>query len=249
MKMSMRALRLISSQRLRMLAHMAAAAGALALGVFVARHVAAHGWPFAGAYVPGVVAAGLLFTIAAAFKAWAWQQLFRDGARPTAMSLAAAGGAASVSGLALPGRCDSVVRVAVVRRYPGQACGLGGVLVSLFTLGMIDHAALVPFAAVAAAVAAPTGLAQVAFAAVAVGGLLAAVGVLVLPRVSTTRHAVRFKVGRWATVHAAPPRKAARAWLLVLVSWTLRTAGLFLLLDALSLGGSVSRALVFLCAS
>ena len=245
----MSVLRLLRSRRLRVVVNVAVAACALAVGAFVARHLAAHGWPFADAKLRGVIAAALLFVGAFGCKAWAWRQLFSDDTRPTTMSLVAAGGAASVTGVALPGRCDSIVRVAVVRRYPGQNCGLGGVLVSLFTLGMIDNAALVPFAALAAAFAAPTGFVRLAFAFVAAAGLLAALGVLVLPRLSAQQRVLRFRFGRWAAAHAASPRKAGKAWLLVLVSWTLRGAGLLVLLDALALGGSISHALVFLCAS
>jgi len=245
----MRVVRLFHSRRLRAVANVLGAAAALATAGLLARHFSAVGWPFDEASVSGVAVAGVLFFGAFAFKAWGWQQLFGGEARPTAMSLAAAGGAASVTGLALPGRCDSVVRVAVVRRYPGQKCGLSGVLISLFTLGLIDNAALVPFAALAAAVAAPTGLVRLAFVGVAAAGLVAAGFVLVLPRLSATRRVLRFRLGRWAADHAAPPRRAVKAWLLVLVSWTLRGAALLVLLDALALGGSISRALVFLCAS
>jgi hypothetical protein len=245
----MRLVRLFHSRCLLAALNVAAAAGALALGVLLTRHFASAGWPFEEAKLSSVAVAGALFIGAFAFKAWGWQQLFSAEARPTAMSLAAAGGAASVTGLALPGRCDSVVRVAVVRRYPGQRCGLSGVLVSLFTLGLIDNAALVPFAGVAAGVAAPTGLVRAAFALVASAGLVAAAFVLALPRLSARRRVARFRLGRWAADHAAPPRKAAKAWLLVLLSWTLRGAALLVLLHALALGGSFSRALAFLCAS
>jgi hypothetical protein len=74
------------------------------------------------------------------------------------MALAAAGGAASVTGIALPGRFDELVRVAVVRRYPGSCAGVGGVCLSLLLLGLIDSAALAPLAALSAGVVATTGL-------------------------------------------------------------------------------------------
>jgi hypothetical protein len=244
----MRFVRPFASRRARVVFKLLAAFGAVALGAVLVRHFAEHGWPLADANLFGVVAAGGLFVGAFAFKAWGWQQLFRREGRPAALVLAAAGGAASVTGLALPGRCDSLVRVAVVRRYPGQRCGLSGVLISLFTLGLIDNAALVPFAAVAAAVSAPTGLVRIAFVVVALTGVLAAVAVLALPRLSAIPRVVRLSVGRSVTAHAAPPRKAVKAWLLVAVSWSLRGAALIVLLDAVSLG-SISHALVFLCAS
>jgi hypothetical protein len=245
----MRFLRPFASRRARVVLKVLAAAGTVALGALLAWHFAEHGWPLAGAKVPGVLAAGGLFVAAFAFKAWGWQQLFNREARPTALVLAAAGGAASVTGLALPGRCDTLVRIAVVRRYRGKRGGLGSVLVSLFTLGLIDNAALVPFAAVAAAFAAPSGLVRLAFIVVACAGLLAAVAVHALPRLSAMRHVVRFRLGGKLAAHAASPRRALKAWLFVVVSWTLRGAALLFLLDAVALGGSFSHALVFLCAS
>lgn len=244
----MRFLRPFASRPARLVIKVLAALGTIGFAALLARHFAEHGWPLAEANLPGVLAAGGLFVAAFAFKAWGWQQLFSRDARPTALVLAAAGGAASVTGLALPGRCDSLVRIAVVRRYRGESGGLSSVLISLFTLGLIDNAAFVPFAAVAAAFAAPSGLVRLAFFVVACTGLLAAAAVLALPRLAAIRHVVRFRLGGRLTAHAASPRRAFKAWLLVVVSWTLRGAALLVLLDAVALG-SFSHALVFLCAS
>ena len=82
----------------------------------VARHFARTGWPLhrANFWLVGLAAIVMLGAYAA--KAWGWQRLFRQGHRPAVLTLAAAGGAASVGGIALPGRCDEVIRVAVVRR-------------------------------------------------------------------------------------------------------------------------------------
>ncbi len=88
-----------------------------------------------------------------AAKAWGWQHLFRTGQRPAVLTLAAAGGAASVGGIALPGRCDEVIRFAVVRRCRRRRVSFGAVALSLFLLGLLDSAALAPLASVAAGVA------------------------------------------------------------------------------------------------
>ena len=97
--------------------------------------------------------ATILFLIAFAFKAWGWQRLFSSGERPSVVTLAAAGGAASVGGIALPGRCDDVIRVAIVRRCRRRRrASIGAVALSLFLLGLLDSAALAPLAYAAALV-------------------------------------------------------------------------------------------------
>ena len=95
--------------------------------------------------------AALIFVGAYAAKAWGWQRLFSDEQRPAVLTLAAAGGAASVGGIALPGRCDEVIRVAVVRRCRRRTASFGAVVLSLFVLGLIDSAAMTPLAAIALA--------------------------------------------------------------------------------------------------
>ena len=242
-------LRVFASRRARVAFNVVSLAVGLVIAILLTRHFVEHGWPLAQAEVLGVVAAAALFVAAFVFKAWGWQRLFIADARPPAIALGAAGGAASVTGLALPGRFDEVVRVAVVRRYRGRHGGIGGVLLSLFALGLIDNAALVPFAAVAAGIAAPTGLVRAGLLLVAFAGVLAALVVLALPRLSAIRRVVRYRLGRWLGAHAAPPRQTVTAWALVLVSWTLRAVALVILLDALALGFSIPLALVFLCAS
>ena len=79
--------------------------------LMTARHFIQNGWPLGHANVLGVLGAGALFLGAYGFKAWGWQRLFRHDQRPGTLALAAAGGAATVTGLALPGRADEVVRI------------------------------------------------------------------------------------------------------------------------------------------
>src|SRR5438874_1521461 len=109
-----RARRLAGSRRVRIALNTVFVSGALAAAALTMLHFAHSGWPLANADPLLVVAAGILFLFAYAFKAWGWQRLFAEGERPQALTLAAAGGAASVGGVALPGRFDEAIGVAGV---------------------------------------------------------------------------------------------------------------------------------------
>ena len=220
---------------------------ALALALVAARHFAAVGWPLGGADVSLVAGAGLLFVLAYGFKAFGWHRLFAPHERPRALALAAAGGAASVTGAALPGRFDDVVRIAVVRRYPGCRSGVRSLCFSLFLLGLIDAAALAPLASAAAAISDSSVAVRATLAVVAFGGLGASVLVLVLPRLACDQRVVRFPLARWVGERATPRREASWAWLLVSLSWLVRALGLLLLLSALGVSLSFPLAIAFLC--
>jgi uncharacterized membrane protein YbhN (UPF0104 family) len=223
--------------------------GALVAAALTMLHFIHSGWPLASADPLLVVAAGVLFLFAYAFKAWGWQRLFPAEQRPEALTLAAAGGAASVGGVALPGRFDEAIRIAVVRRLPGKkTAGIGAICLTLIVVGLLDSAALAPMASVAAA-ASHSGGVQVGFALVAAAGVAAAALVLSLPRIARLQFVSRWKVGRWLREHTACRRSASQAWLLISVSWALRGVAVFVLLNALAIGGSFTLALAFLCAS
>ena len=223
----------------------------LGLGAIVltTRHFAATGWPIHDANAWLVLVAGELFLLAYGLKAWGWQCLFARDRRPRVLTLAAAGGAASVGGVALPGRFDEMVRIAVVRRCRGGKTSIGAVGLSVVLLGLLDSAALAPLASVAAAVSAPSAMFRVGLAVVAAAGVAAAALVLLLPRFAGHPRVARFRVAGWAREHAACPRAAVTAWTLVAASWVLRGLALFVLLKALSMGASLPLALAVLCAS
>lgn len=222
---------------------------AVAVGLLVARHFARTGWPLHRANFWLVALAAMIFLAAYAAKAWGWQRLFRRGERPAVLTLAAAGGAASVGGIALPGRCDEVIRVAVVRRCRRKRASIGAVALSLFLLGLLDSAALTPLASVALAVAHVGGWMQIGLVVVAVAGVGAAGLVLSLPRLSRLQRLQRFRMARWVGENATPPREAAWAWGAVVTSWLLRSLATFVLLAALGLGTDFALALAFVCAA
>jgi len=206
---------------------------AVTISVLAARHFADVGWPFAGADIRLVAAAGLLFLLAYAFKAYGWHRLFAPHERPKPLALGAACGAASVTGAALPGRFDDVVRVAVVRRATGGRAGVAPVCLSLFMLGLIDTAALMPLAGTAAATADASVAVRAVLGVVAFAGFGAAIVIAVLPRLLASGRLLRFRIARWLGERVVSPRDAWQAWVLVLASWITRAFGLFLLLHAL----------------
>jgi hypothetical protein len=220
----------------------------LVVAVFSTRRFVHGGWPLHHADPVLVAGAALLFLIAYAFKAWGWQRLFAKHERPGAGALAAAGGAACVGGIALPGRVDDAIRIAVVRRFPGTRTGLGALGISLIVLGMLDNAALTPLASVAA-VDADSWTVRAGFGVVAGAGVLAAVVIALLPRATSWPQVTRFRLGRWLGGHTHCTSEACAAWVLVSVSWALRGTAVFLLLNALSMTSSFPLALAFLCAS
>src|SRR5207249_4087659 len=154
-----------------------------------------------------------------------WQRLFLVGERPTAHALAMAGGAACVGGIALPGRVDDAIRIAIVKRYPGTKTGLGTLGVSLIVLGMLDNAALTPMASVAAA-GSSHWTTRAGFAVVAAAGIAAAAVVAFLPQIARLPFVTRWRFGRWLAEHMHCTKEAWAAWLLISVSWSLRGLGL-----------------------
>ena len=244
----MPSLSLLSDKRFQLLLNGGFGVVLLVVAVFSTRHFLHGGWPLHHADPVLVAASALLFLIAYAFKAWGWQRLFAKHERPGAGALAAAGGAACVGGVALPGRLDDAIRIAVVRKFPGTRAGLGALGISLIVLGMLDNVALTPLASVAAADA-DSWTVRTGFAVVAGAGVLAAVVIALLPRATGWRQVKRFRFGRWMGGHTHCNREACAAWVLVSVSWALRGTAVFLLLNALSMRSSFPLALAFLCAS
>jgi hypothetical protein len=221
---------------------------ASALAFLAARHFATTSWPLSSGDPGLLVAAGLLLLLAHALKALGWVRLLRPHERPTPLALAAGNGSASVAGLVLPGRFDDAIRIAVVRRYPACPVGVRALALSLVMLGLIDSAALAPFAFVGVAfLDAGTGV-RAGLAVVAVSGVAAVAVIVALPRLAASRRALRFRLGRWLSPRTTSMQSAAEAWALVSACWLVRAVALFLLLGTLGVGFSVPRTLFFLCA-
>jgi hypothetical protein len=222
--------------------------GIAAVAVAV-RHISNTPMPFSHGRPTFLVSVALLFVAAFMLKATGWARLFHAPERPGPVSLAAAGGGATVMGIVLPGRFDELVRIAIVRRFPGCPAGVRTICLSLVTLGLIDSAALAPFSFVAAAWPGNSLAVRAGFAIVGAGGVAAAAVVVALPRVAASQRLMRFRLARWLAPRATPLRGAVEAWALVSASWFVRATALTLLLAALGLGFSFPLAMMFLCAA
>ena len=221
---------------------------ALGISVLAARHFASTGWPLENVNPLLAAAAGVLIVLSYPLKAYGWQRVFRPSERPGAMSLAAANGAASVTGAALPGRFDDVVRIAVVRRYPSCPTCVPTLALSLFMLGLLDAAALMPISAAAAATSNVSPAVRAGLAVVAAAGLAAGLVVMVLPRLMASGRLIRFRIARWIGLRVTSNSDAWKAALLIFASWTLRATALYLLLAAMHIELSYPLAIGFLCA-
>lgn len=220
-----------------------------AAATLTVRHFVTHGWPLTHADPYLVVAAGALFVCAYAAKALGWKRMFARDVRPSAPALAAATGAATVTGVALPGRFDDVVRVTVVRRFRTSKAGLGAICLSIVLVGFLDSAALTPLASIAAGLTELSAWPRAGLAVVAAAGVVSGAILVLLPRLDRSRRLERFRLIRWLATHSAGTMEAAKAWVLIAGSWTLRAVALYVLFHALGMQASFVLALLFLCAS
>jgi uncharacterized membrane protein YbhN (UPF0104 family) len=222
--------------------------GGIALGGLAVRHYAGTPWPLAHAH-PGLLVPIVALTLVAyTFKAYGWGRLFPASERPRPLALAAANGAASVGGVALPGRFDDAIRIAVIRRFPGCPAGVRRLCLSLVMLGLIDSAALAPLALVAAVLPGSPTVLRAGLALVSLTGVSAAGLILALPRLAGSRRVLRFRLGRWLGSRTTSRREASTALALVSACWLIRAVALFLLLGALGVGYAFPLALLVLCA-
>ncbi len=244
-----RALALVRSRPFKIGATACLSFVGVAAGALTVRHFVSSGWPLAHADPWLVVAAGALFVAAYAAKAFGWKRLFARDVRPSAPALAAATGAATVTGVALPGRFDDLVRVTVVRRFRTSKAGLGAICLSIVLVGFLDSAALTPLASVAVGLTDLSAWPRAGLAVVVAAGVASTIIVLLLPRLKRSRRLGRYRVIRWLGAHSADTVDAAKAWVLIAGSWSLRAVALYVLFMALGLEASFVLALLFLCAS
>jgi uncharacterized membrane protein YbhN (UPF0104 family) len=223
---------------------------ALAILVLVGWEFRSIGWPLGHARGLPTAAAAALFITTFALRAVGWQRLFRPFERPRSLTLVTSTGTAAVAALALPSRIDDALAIGLVRKL-GAARGpsVGTLALSFFLLGLMDMAALTPFAAFAAVAVHASFAIRLTMAiltGIGVGaGLLAAA----LPSIRSSERLVRYRLGHWLAVHApTSPTDAAWSWLLVAGSWLTRTAGLFVLLGALGLHASFPVATAYVVA-
>lgn len=208
---------------------------AAAIVFLVGRRFVGHGWPLGHARPARTAAAAAFFLSTFALRALGWQRLFRPFERPRSLALVASNGTAAVAAVALPSRVDDAIAIGVLRRLGRRRPSVGTLALSLFLLGLMDMAALVPFSAFAAVgvhAAASVRVTMIGLTGIGVGAFLLAAA---LPSIRRSERLLRFRLGHWLAVHAPASRiDAVWSWLLVGASWLTRIAGLYLLFSALS---------------
>lgn len=223
-------------------------AGAIALVALVVHELVRTGWPAKQLDPTAAAAATALFMATFTLRALGWQRLFRPSERPRSLVLAMSNGAAAVASLALPSRIDDAITVGIVRRLSVRPRAIGTIALSLFVLGLIDVAALIPFSAFAA-VTTPGGADRAVMCVLIGVGVGAAAVATILPSVQSSARLALTGVGHWVARHAPVSRRDTFwAWLLVAASWLTQCAALLILINALGLRGSFSNATAYVVA-
>ena len=191
-------LRILGTRRARIAFNVVGSVVGLGVAVLTTRHFVQNGWPLRRGERPGRARSRRALPRAPTdSRRGGGSGCSGRTSGPGTLALAAAGGAATVTGLALPGRADEVVRITVVRKFPGKRAGIGSICLSLFLLGLIDNAALTPLAALGAGIAAPTGWVQAGLIVIAVAGVLAGAVVGFLPWLVASSAGRAHKSVRW----------------------------------------------------
>ena len=216
----------------------------------VLRQVTRNGWPLGHASAAGTAASLALFISTFALRSLGWQRLFRPYERPRSLALVASNGTAAVTALALPSRVDDAVAIGVVRRIAPRAPSVGTLALSLFLLGLMDVAALAPFAAYTAVDANADGYVRATMLALAGVGVGAALLAAALPSIRGSERLVSYRLGHWLALHAPNSYvDALWSWLLVGASWLTRVGGMYVLLGAVGLSVPFTSATAYVAAA
>ena len=240
--------RLAGSRRGKLVFAVGTGAVALLLAILTAHRFTQTGWPLSRGHPALLAAAAGLFLVAYALKVHAWGRLFAVVERPHPLALAAANGGAAVMAVALPGRLDDALRIAIVRRSPGCPAGVRSLCLSLAMLGLIDAAGLVPLTLIASALPGSALGLRVGLAVVCGVGVAAGVLVAMLPRLAASGALARFRLCTWLRPRTTSLADASGAWLLLSLYWLVRALALLLILGTLGVGFSFTLAVLYLCA-
>lgn len=240
-----------NSHRWRLLGGVGVTLLSLGACVLVARLLSGASWPLDGARASVVFVAGGCYLASFGFRAFGWQRLFPSHERPDRARCLAACGAAAASGVVLPFRLDSLVKISTLRRLGGVTLDLKTIAVSIVVLGVVDAVAMLPLASYALAMSGPVLRGPLV---VVVLFCIGCLGILTLGQ----RVARLPLAGRSSRLHAVYRRVADStrlsrptlvAGLFLLGCWTSRALGSTFLLSALGVRFSPTLALVVLCVS
>jgi len=243
--------RLANGSRRRLVASVAFAVLTVAASILVARHLTHSSWPLQHVDPWLVTAAALAYLGSFVLRARAWRRLFPPDERPDQGRCLASVGAAAASGVVLPFRLDYLIKVGMLRRLGGIRVGLGAIVLSIVSLGMIDAIAMLPLSISATATTSPAlrgPLVIVVVFGIACSTLLVAGGRLArLPILGRSRRLRA--LGEHVARHTARGGRqdATVAWFYLFACWSARAFGSAALLSALGLSFSPRTALAVIC--
>jgi uncharacterized membrane protein YbhN (UPF0104 family) len=225
----------------------------VAASILVARRLTHSSWPLDHAEPALVAAAALAYLASLVFRARAWHRLFPEEECPDQGRCLASVGAGAASGAVLPFRLDYLIKVGMLQRLGGIRVGLGAIVLSIISLGMIDSIAMLPLSISATATSnsllrGPL-LIVVSFG---VGCSTMLVASRHLTRLPKLRRSRRLRaLGEHVARHTTPSgrRDAIVAWCYLFACWSSRAFGSAALLSALGLSFSPEAALAVICLS
>jgi hypothetical protein len=240
-----------SGSRRRLIVGIAFALVTVAASLLVARRLTGSSWPLDHAEPALVATAAVAYLASLVFRARAWHRLFPQSECPDQAGCLASVGAAAASGAVLPFRLDYLIKVGVLRKLGGIRVGLGAIVLSIVSLGMIDAIAMLPLSISATATSnsllrGPL-LIVVAFGIACSTLLVLSKRLARLPLLGRSRR-VRALGNHVARHTAAGGRKdTIVAWCYLFACWSTRAFGSAALLSALGLAFTPETAITVIC--
>jgi Lysylphosphatidylglycerol synthase TM region len=241
----------LAGRRRRLILGIAFALVTVVASLLVARRLTSSSWPLDHAEPALVAAAALAYLASLFFRARAWHRLFPRSECPDQARCLASVGAAAASGAVLPFRLDYLIKVGVLQRLGGIRVGLGAIVLSIISLGMIDAIAMLPLSISATATSnsllrGPL-LIVVAFGIACSTLLVLSQRLARLPLLGRSRR-IRALGNHVARHTATGGRKdTVVAWCYLFACWSTRAFGSAALLSALGLAFTPETAITVIC--
>ena len=241
----------VPQRRARFVAGLAFTLLTAAAAILVARRLTHASWPLDHAQPALAAAAAVAYFASFLFRARGWHRLFPREECPDQARCLASVGAAAASGAVLPFRLDYLIKVGMLRKLSGIRIGLGAIVLSIISLGMIDAIAMLPLSISATATSGPSLRGPLLI--VVVFGVVCSTLLVIggrVARLPLLRRSMRLcTISKQVARHTATGgrRDAIVAWFYLFACWSTRAFGSAALLSALGLSFSPETALSVIC--
>jgi uncharacterized membrane protein YbhN (UPF0104 family) len=238
-------------RRRRLIVGIAFALVTVVASVLVARRLTDSSWPLDHAQPALGAAAAAAYLASLVFRARAWHRLFPRSECPDQARCLASVGAAAASGAVLPFRLDYLIKVGVLQKLGGIRVGLGAIVLSIISLGMIDAIAMLPLS-ISATATSNSLLRGPLLIVVAFGIACSTLLVLSrrLARLPLLSRSSRIRaLGEHVARHtvAGGRKDTIVAWCYLFACWSTRAFGSAALLSALGLAFTPEAAITVIC--